>query len=95
MFSNSLIMAVKVGGKVLREFDGTVALPFGSEYTIYFKNTSPRRASVDVSIDGEDVLDNHSLIIEPYSVFELKRFVKNGNINNGNAFKPHILPIHL
>jgi hypothetical protein len=87
MYNSNLIMAVKVGGKVLREFDGTVALPFGSEYTIFLKNNSSRRASVDVTIDGQDVLDGTSIIINANSTVELQRFIKNGNFENGNAFK--------
>lgn len=87
MFSKNLVMAVKVGGKVLREFDGTVALPFGSEYTILLKNLSTQRASVKVSIDGQDATDGVSLIINAGESLELKRFVKNGNLNAGNAFK--------
>ena len=87
MFNSNLIMAVKVGGKVLREFDGTVALPFGSEYSIYLKNTSSRRASVSVSIDGTDVLDGQNIIVPAFSHVELKRFIKNGNLDSGNAFK--------
>ena len=87
MFSKNLVMAVKVGGKVLREFDGTVALPFGSEYTILLKNLSTQRASVKVSVDGRDATDGLSLIINAGESMELKRFIKNGNLNAGNAFK--------
>ena len=87
MFNSNLVVAVKVNGKVLREFDGIVALPFGSEYSIYIKNTSMRRASVNISIDGTDVLDGMKLIVNGNSDIELKRFVKNGNMNIGNAFK--------
>lgn len=87
MFNSNLIMAVKVNGKVLREFDGTVALPFGSEYSIFLKNVSNRRVSVDISIDGQDVLDGTSIIIDANSQTEIKRFIKNGNLDAGNAFK--------
>lgn len=87
MFSKNLVMAVKVGGKVLREFDGTVALPFGSEYTILLKNLSTQRASVKISIDGQDATEGVSLIVNAGESMELKRFLKNGNLNAGNAFK--------
>lgn len=87
MFSQNLVMAVKVGGKVLREFDGTVALPFGSEYTILLKNLSTQRASVKVSIDGQDATEGVNLIINAGESMELKRSIKNGNLDTGNAFK--------
>lgn len=87
MFNKNLVMAVKVDGKVLREFDGTVALPFGSEYTILLKNLSSQRASVKVSVDGQDATEGVSLIINAGESTELKRFIKNGNLDAGNAFK--------
>lgn len=87
MFSNNLVVAVKVNGKVLREFDGTVALPFGSEYTILLKNLATTRASVNIFIDGQAATEDVSLIIDPGESLELKRFVKNGNLDAGNAFK--------
>lgn len=86
MYSNNLVVAIKVNGKVLREFDDTVALPFGSEYIILIKNLSNSRASVNVTIDGQDAVGGN-LIIRANSTVELKRFVKNGNLNVGNAFK--------
>jgi hypothetical protein len=87
MFNSNLIMAVKVDGKILREFNGTVALPFGSEYSILLKNTSNRRAAVELTIDGQDVLDGTTILIPAKDSVELKRFIKNGNFQNGNAFK--------
>ena len=38
MYSNKLIACVKHNGKILREKGENVLLPFGSEYTLYFKN---------------------------------------------------------
>lgn len=87
MFNKNLVMAIKAGGKVLREFNNSVYVPFGSEYTIFLKNLSTKRAKVLVSIDGEDALDGHSLILSPNENLELKRFIKNGNMSSGNAFK--------
>lgn len=80
-------MAVKVNGKVLREIDNTVALPFGSEYTILLKNLSSKKASVRLKIDGVDAFYGTQLIIDPGKTTEIKRFIKNRNLNAGNAFK--------
>lgn len=88
MFSNNFVTAIKVNGKVLREFDGTVALPFGSEYSILLKNLSAdKKAKVKVSIDGKDVTEDVFLVIGPGESTELKRFIRNGNLSAGNAFK--------
>ena len=87
MHKNNFVMAVKVDGKVLREFDGKVYLPFGSEYKILLKNLSSIRASVKVSIDGVDVLGGNSLIIDGNRSMDLARFLDNGDMERGNAFK--------
>lgn len=87
MFKNNVVLAVKVDGKILREFGDTVYIPFGSEYSILLKNLSNQRVKVSVSIDGEDVLDGDSLVVNANESMDLKRFVRNGNLNEGNSFK--------
>lgn len=87
MFSNNFVLAIKVNGKVLREVKDIVYLPFGSEYTILLKNTSSLKAKVKVSVDGQDVTEDVQLIIAPGETTELKRFIRNGNLEAGNAFK--------
>lgn len=86
MFNSNLVVALKVNGKVLREFDDTVALPFGSEYVILIKNLSTRRAKLKLTIDGKDALDGN-LVVQAQSSVELKRFVTSNNMDSGNAFK--------
>lgn len=87
MHNNKLVACVKSNGKVLREQNETVKLPFGTEYSIYLKNLNTLRASVKLEIDGKDVLDGMSLIINPYSEIDFERFIKNGNLEKGNRFK--------
>lgn len=87
MYSNKLAAAIKIGGKVLRESDGTVYLPFGSEYSIYLKNMNSVRASVKIEIDGQDVTEGVALIVDANDDVELQRSIKGGNLNQGNRFK--------
>ena len=85
VYKENLVCVIKHAGNILREKDGLVSLPFNSEYSLYFKNLNSRRASITISIDGDDVLDNSSLIIEGNSETELEGFL-NGNIAK-NKFK--------
>ena len=87
MYSNNLAVAIKSSGKVLREFDDQVFLPYGSEYSIFIKNKNTVRASAKIEIDGIDVTQGVSLIVNPNDEIELERFIKNGNLVNGNRFK--------
>lgn len=87
MYNKQLVACIKVTGQVLREQNETVKLPFGSEYSIFLKNLNTRRASVKIEIDGNDVLDGTSLIINAKSELNLERFIKNGNLEKGNRFK--------
>jgi len=86
MYESKLAAAIKVGGKVLREFKDTVHIPFGSEYTILLKNLNTTRAVVNVFIDGTDMVPG-GLVLDPGREVDLERSVKNGNLTEGNKFK--------
>ena len=86
MYSNKLVVALKQNGKILREYSDTVFLPFGSEYSLLVKNLNSRKASVNISIDGEDVLSNKSLLIYPNSETELKGFMNGMTAKNKFKF---------
>ena len=85
VYQDKFVAEVKSSGKILRMKDGYVSLPFGSEYTILLKNLSSRKASVKISIDGDDVLGGSSLILDPNTESELKGFL-NGNVAK-NSFR--------
>ncbi len=86
MYSNKLAAAIKVSGKVLREFKDTVHIPFGSEYTILLKNLNTTRVVVNVYIDGEDQAPG-GIVINAGQEVDLERSVKNNNLTEGNRFK--------
>ena len=82
----NLVMVVRVGGKVLREHDGAVRLPFGSEYTISLKNLSAQRVLISaLTIDGQEMLEGYSLVIHGREEATLEGRVKNGEVRA--AFK--------
>lgn len=85
MYKNDMVAVVKNNGKILRENGDTVYLPFGSEYSIYMKNLRSRKAKVKISIDGQDVLNGSSVLINGNSEFELERFLE--DMDKGNRFK--------
>lgn len=85
MFKNNFAAAILVGNKVLREFDDTVYLPFGSEYSIRLKNLSNSRCKVNVEIDGDCVTES-GLVIDGFSHIDLERFVRS-DLDKGNRFK--------
>lgn len=88
MYSNKLAVAIKSAKKkVLREFEDTVYIPFGEEYSIYVKNLNSVRASVNVSVDGEDVADGKSFVVDANGHIDIERFIKNGNLSEGNRLK--------
>ena len=86
-YSHQFATAIKVDGNILREQAGAVAIPFGSEYSIYLKNMSSVRALAKVEIDGQDVTEGLSLVLNPNGSMDLERYVRNGNRNCGNRFK--------
>jgi len=86
VYSNKFVVAVKLNGRVLRDNNGVVRLPFGSDYSLLLKNKNSVRALVDVEIDGEDVLDGHSLIIGPNEATTLRGFMKGRKVRNKFRF---------
>jgi len=86
MYGNKIAAAIKVNGKVLREFKDTVYVPFGSEYTILIKNLHTQRAVVNIFIDGDNVVPG-GLVLNAGQEVDLERSIKNGNLNEGNRFK--------
>lgn len=87
MYQNKLAVAIKHNGKILRENKDLVQLPFGSEFSVLVKNLNSRRVKFTLHIDGTDVLDGTEIIVNANSEVEMKRFIRNGNMNEGNAFK--------
>lgn len=87
MYLEKFVAVVKTDGKVLREIDGAVRVPFGSEFSIQLKNMNTMRALVTVEIDGVNATENIQLVIPPNDTLELERFIKNGNLTAGNKFK--------
>jgi len=85
VYQNKLVVVVKYNGRVLREQGEFVTLPFGSEYSLLFKNLSSQRVVIEVEIDGVDVLDSNQIVISANSENEIKGFMKGSNVTN--AFK--------
>ena len=86
MYQSKLVASIKVKGKILREFKDTVYCPFGAEYQILLKNLNTVRAVVNVFIDGENAVPG-GLVIDPGRSVDLERWIKNGNLSEGNRFK--------
>lgn len=76
VYSNNFIVVIKHKGKILRDVNGVVRLPFGSEYSVLLKNKDSRTAVANVEIDGEDVMGGHQYIVPGNSTRELKGFLK-------------------
>jgi hypothetical protein len=87
MYQNKLAVAIKHNGKILRETKDIVHLPFGSEFSVLVKNLNSKRVKFTLSIDGTNALDDTEIIVNANSETEIKRFIRSGNMDEGNAFK--------
>jgi len=86
MYHEKLVVAVRSGGKFLKEDGDCVYLPFKSEYSLRIKNLASTRAVVKVEIDGQDVLDGHRIVVLPNSYADLERFLDK-DMSHGHRFK--------
>lgn len=87
MYHNKLVVALKVDGKILREDNGVVTIPFGAEYSIFLKNLNSVRVQTKITVDGVDATESRWLVVSPNSFIDLERYIKNGNLYRGNKFK--------
>lgn len=87
MYQDKVAVALKVNGKVLREFGDTVYIPFGSEYSIFIKNMNSLRCLVNIEIDGQDVGGGNSFVVPANSAVDIERFIKSSNLVSGQRFK--------
>lgn len=86
MYRDSYIVALMVGGKIQKEGDdGSVLIPFGSEYVIRLKNKLRKRAVADVWLDGRIAVKG--IVIDANGTVDLERFVEDGNLSEGKRFK--------
>ncbi len=86
MYKNNFVAVIKSGGKILREKNGCVMLPFGTEYSILLKNLNSRRAVARVSVDGEDVLDCNRVIVPENGTVEIKGKMKGNKVRHQFKF---------
>lgn len=86
MYHNKLVAVLKCNGKVLREDGDLVTLPFGSDYSLLLKNLSSQKASIEISIDGKDVLNYQSLLLDPNSETELMGALIGTDVRNRFRF---------
>jgi len=85
MYKNNFIAVIKNEGRILREFNGDVRLPFGSEYSILLKNKDSRKAVVSISIDGKSVTEGR-IIVNGFSDVELFGFLEGTEVRNKFKF---------
>lgn len=87
MYNSKFVASIKVNGKILRESQDLVHLPFGTCYSILLKNLNTVSCRAFIFIDGTRVLENFGILIAAGKSIEIERFVRNGNLSTGNKFK--------
>ncbi len=86
MYQDKLVIAIKSNGTILKEDKDVISIPFGTEYSIFIKNLNTVRVNVNIEIDGMNISEDNSFIIQPNQSIDFERFVKNKNLEQGNKF---------
>jgi len=84
--TSGYVIAILNNGKVLREVNGKVYLPFYSDYSIRIKNPKDTRVGVSIDIDGTDVTDG-KIIVDARSHFDFNRMIVDGNLYDGPSLR--------
>jgi len=85
MYKMGFVTNIVLDGKIMDDENGTVALPFGSEYKLRFKNKNTRDAVAKVYIDGKNATEKGDLIIHANDTVELERYIE--SLHSGNKFR--------
>jgi hypothetical protein len=85
MYKEKFIAVIKNKGKILRDENGTVRLPFGSTYSILLRNRNSVKAVANVEVDGEDVLQKYGIIVPPNQSVEIAGWMR--SMDKTNKFK--------
>lgn len=85
-YKDQFVAEVKCKGRILRIKDGYVTLPFGSEYSLLFKNLNSRKVAIGVEIDGTDAINDKSLILGANQSMELEGFLEGMSARNRFKF---------
>lgn len=86
MYNKQFVLAVLNNGSPVREIEGRITLPFGSEYKIRLKNKNNVRAKARVWIDGRQVSGLGDFILHAGETLDLERFL-DASMSEGNRFK--------
>lgn len=86
VYNQKFVVVIKVNGKVLREVDDIVHIPFGSEYAITLKNLNSVKAVAKIEVDGSDTLDGHQVIVPPNETVIVEGFMKGSKVRNKFKF---------
>jgi hypothetical protein len=87
VYKKNFVVSIRANGKILREKEECVYIPFGTEYEIVLKNLGIKKVVVRVGIDGDIVSGENPLILDANETFVLKRSFNRGNQEEGNRFK--------
>jgi hypothetical protein len=86
-FKNNFVVVIKSKGKVVRDHNGVVRLPFGSDYSIVLKNLESRKAVAKITVDGKSVFGSNEVIVPANDSVEVKGFMgRNNKVRNRFRF---------
>ena len=86
-YDSQFVVAILHDGHPVREINGTVSVPFSSEYKIRLKNKhSYLRAKARVWVDGRKASNLGDFILNAGETLDLERFLDN-DLDSGNRFK--------
>ncbi len=86
-YDSQFVICVLHNGHPIREINGTVSVPFSSEYQIRLKNKhSYLRAKARVWVDGRQASNLGDFILKAGETLDLERFL-DSDLDSGNKFK--------
>lgn len=86
MFSQDFVLSVLQDGKICKEENGVVKIPFGSNYVIRLRNKHRLKCATDVYVDGEKVNEVGQIVVHGNDYIDIEGFLRGGNKNTKFQF---------
>lgn len=88
VFKEDRVLCILTNGQVLREVNGEVFLPFGTEYVVRVKNYTSKRCGITIKIDGSYIHpDSTKIIVNANDTIDIERMMVDGDLNKGPRLK--------
>lgn len=86
MFGNDFVLSILQDGKICKEENGIIKIPFDSNYVIRLRNKHRLKCATDIYIDGEKTNEVGQIVVPGNDYIDIEGYLRGGNKNTKFQF---------